>query len=188
MAPNVLGTMQLLRLAEEKKSESFLLFSTGEVYGKVTGQEEIDETVYGAVDTLDLRNCYCESKRLAEMFCRAWWAEKKVPARIARIAHTYGPTMDIEADTRVFAAFVSDVIHGRDIAMDSDGSSKRPFTYIPDKKISVVRKTARNEKNATVNNIAIRNRKLRELGWNCRYDTKEGFRRTIEAMEEERCC
>ena len=58
----------------------------------------------------------------------------------------------------------------------------------PDKKISVVRKTARNEKNATVNNIAIRNRKLRELGWNCRYDTKEGFRRTIEAMEEERCC
>ena len=229
MMPNVLGTIQLLKLAEEKKSESFLLFSTGEVYGKVTGREEIDETVYGAVDTLDLRNCYCESKRLAEAFCGAWWAEKKVPARIARIAHTYGPTMDIENDTRVFAAFVSDVIHGRNIAMDSDGSSKRPFTYIadavagyftillkgengeaynvcneeeflsiktlaeilaglfPDKNISIVRKTARNEKNATVNNIAIRSRKLQMLGWNCKYDTEEGLRRTIKGVEAERC-
>lgn len=226
MMPNVLGTINLLKLAEEKKSEGFLLFSTGEVYGKIVGQEEITETVYGAVDTLDLRNCYCESKRLAEMLCRAWWAEKKVPTRIARIAHTYGPTMDIENDTRVFAAFVRDVIHGRDIAMDSDGSSKRPFTYIadavagyftillkgengeaynvcnedeflsiktlaeiivglfPDKALSVVRKEARKEKNATVNDIVIRNRKLRGLDWCCRYDTKEGFRRTIEAMEK----
>ena len=228
MMPNVLGTIQLLKLAEEKKSESLLLFSTCEIYGKVTGRAEIDETVYGAADTLDVRNCYCESKRLAEMLCRAWWVEKKVPAKIARIAHTYGPTMDVENDTRVFAAFVGDVIHGRDIAMDSDGSSKRPFTYVadavagyftillkgengeaynvcnedeflsiktlaeiiaglsPDKKISVVRKAARNEKNATVNDIVIRSRKLQQLGWSCRYNTEEGFRRTIKGVKAEK--
>lgn len=229
MMPNVLGTIQLLKLAELKKCQSFLLFSTGEIYGKVTNQKEIDEAVYGAVDPLDLRNCYCESKRLAEALCLAWWKERGVPARIARIAHTYGPTMDIENDTRVFAAFVNDVVHGRDIAMDSDGSSKRPFTYLadaiagyftimlkgengeaynvcnenellsiknlaeilaglfPDKKISVVHRETRKEKNDTVNNIAIRSSKLQRLGWRCRYNTREGFRRTIEGVEAERC-
>lgn len=227
MMPNVLGTIQLLKLAEEKKSAVFLLFSTGEIYGKIIERAEIDETAYGAVDTLDLRNCYCESKRLAEMLCRAWWMEKKVPARIARIGHTYGPTMDIENDKRVFAAFVSDVIHGRDITMNSDGSSMRPFTYVtdavagyftillkgedgeaynvcneneflsiktlagilaelyPDRKISISRTAAENEKKDMVNNIAVQSRKLQRLGWSCRYDTKEGFRRTIEALEEE---
>lgn len=133
MMPNLLGTIQLLNLAEEKNCESFLLFSSGEIYGKVDDKiDEIDENVFGAVNTLALRNCYCESKRMAEMLCFSWWMQKKIPIKIARIAHTYGPTMNIENDTRVFSSFVADIINKRNIVLNSDGMSKRPFTYIAD--------------------------------------------------------
>jgi len=133
MMPNVIGTMRLLELAEKKGCESFLLFSSGEIYGKVgNGISTIDETAYGLVNTLDLRNCYCESKRMAEMFCYSWYMQKKIPAKIARICHTFGPTMDIKKDKRVFACFVSDVLAERNIVMESDGKTKRPFTYIAD--------------------------------------------------------
>lgn len=131
--PNVSGTIQLLKLAEKKSVEGFLLFSSGEIYGKVDSSiSVITEESMGTADTLNLRNCYCESKRMAEMLCYSWFCQKHIPIKIARICHTYGPTMDVENDTRVFSSFVNDIINNRNIIMKSDGSVKRPFCYIAD--------------------------------------------------------
>ena len=132
LSPNIMGSYHLLEFAARSRITSYLLFSSGDVYGKVGGTEQIGEEDYGAVDPLDIHNCYGESKRMAEAMCAAWLHEKGVLARVARIWHTYAPTMDIEKDPRVFASFVRDIINGRDIIMKSDGSAKRSFCYITD--------------------------------------------------------
>lgn len=132
LTPNVMGHYYLLELASQKKVEGYLFFSTGDIYGAVGNATAISETDYGVMDTLDLHSCYGESKRMGETMCKAWFHQKQVPTKIARIWHTYAPTMDIANDPRVFASFVKDVIQGNDIVMKSDGSGKRSFCYISD--------------------------------------------------------
>lgn len=132
LKPNIIGHYHLLELAARKKSEGYLLFSSGDIYGQVSGTDKVSEEDYGILDTLDIHSCYGESKRMAETMCMAWCHEKNVPAKIARICHTYAPTMDIENDPRVFASFVNDIVNRRDIVMKSDGSAKRSFCYITD--------------------------------------------------------
>ena len=132
-APNSLGTYYLLKLAHEKKVKGFLYFSTGDVYGKMpSGVGSFGENVMGTIDPLDYHSCYGESKRMGETWCASFYREYNVPTYIARIAHTYGPLMDIENDPRVFASFMKCLIESRDIVMLSDGSAKRPFCYIND--------------------------------------------------------
>lgn len=132
LLPNIIGNYYMLRLAEGKAVEGYLLFSTGDIYGVVNSVQKIKECDYGIMDTLDIHNCYSESKRMAETMCKAWFHQKGVPVKIVRIWHTYAPTMDIERDPRVFATFVSDIVNKRNIVMKSDGSAKRSFCYIAD--------------------------------------------------------
>lgn len=131
--PNVIGNYYLLQLAKEKKVEGYLLFSTGDVYGAVNPElKYIDENSFGHMDTLDIHNCYSESKRLAETMCKAFNVQYGVPTRIARIFHTYAPTIDVNNDPRVFASFVKNIVDGEDIIMKSNGLGKRSFCYITD--------------------------------------------------------
>ena len=132
LTPNIIGNYHLLNLATQKNVKAYLLFSTGDVYGSVDGVKTITEDTIGKMDPLDLHSCYGESKRMAETMCLSFYVQNKVPVKIARIAHTYAPTMDIENDPRVFASFVADIINNRDIVMLSDGCAKRPFCYITD--------------------------------------------------------
>lgn len=130
--PNALGTYQLLELAKEKKSKGYLLFSTGDVYGKVSQTGPIREDTLGVLDPLDIHSCYGESKRLAETMCYAYFKQYGVPTKMLRLWHTYAPTMDIENDPRVFASFMNNLLHGEDIVMKSDGTAYRAFCYVAD--------------------------------------------------------
>ena len=100
LSPNVLGTYYLLKLAAEKKSKGFLLFSTGDIYGKITGINYVTERDFGIIDPLDIHSCYGESKRIAETMCYSFFHQYNVPVKILRIWHTYAPTMDIDNDPR----------------------------------------------------------------------------------------
>lgn len=130
--PNVIGTHRLLKSCIGRKTEGFLFFSTGDVYGRVIDAKEITEETLGFVDPLDEHSCYGESKRLAETLCSSFFREYGIRTIIARIGHTYGPTMDIENDPRVFANFMKSAIYGEDIVLYSDGKAKRPFCYLTD--------------------------------------------------------
>ena len=133
LLPNTLGTYNLLELARQKHSQGFLFFSSGDVYGKVPDStEEVKENDYGYLDPMDVRSCYGESKRMGETMCRAWSHQYGVPAKSVRIYHTYGPTLDIENDQRMFAEFVGNIVRSEDIVMKSDGSAVRAFCYIAD--------------------------------------------------------
>ena len=132
LLPNVIGTYHLLELARSKKIKSFLFFSSGAVYGTPIGGEEVTEKDYGYLDPLDVMNCYGESKRMGENMCKCWYYQFGIPVKIVRPAHIYGPTMDIENDSRVFANFVNNILKGQNIVMKSDGSACRSFCYIAD--------------------------------------------------------
>lgn len=130
--PNILGTYNLLTLARKNRCKKFLMFSSGDVYGAVDNPESIIETTLGKMDPLDIHSCYGESKRLAETLCSSFYREYDVPTVVARIAHTYGPTMDIYNDPRSFSSFMKCAVKGEDIIMYSDGLVKRPFCYLAD--------------------------------------------------------
>lgn len=133
LLPNTIGTKNLLDLALKKKSKSFLLMSSGEVYGNI--KKKILESNFGLVDPLDVHSCYAESKRMAETMCVAWHKQYGVSTKIARIFHTYGPGM-LPDDGRVQADFVYDILNNRNIKLKSNGLAKRPFCYISDVSIA----------------------------------------------------
>lgn len=135
--PNVLGTSNLLQLAVDKQAEGFLFLSSGDVYGQIQDGAVISEDSLGVVDQLNLRNSYAESKRMAEMLCKAYAEQYNVPVTIARISHTYGPTVNLKEDRRVFSEFVQNIIHNEDIVMKSLGEAVRPFCYLTDATVAL---------------------------------------------------
>lgn len=129
--PNVLGTRNTLELAREKKVLGYLYFSSGEVYGMLQ-KETIREEDSGYLDPMNVRSCYAESKRLGENLCKAYSHQYGVKASAVRPCHTFGPTVDLKRDFRVFSGFVSNVIHNQDLLMKSDGLAVRNFCYLYD--------------------------------------------------------
>lgn len=131
MKPNVTGTLNLLDVAREKHSEGFLFISSGEVYGLLK-KDVILESDKGFLDCTAPRSCYAESKRAGEELCTGYLEDYQVHARIVRPSHTYGPTMNLKTDGRVFADFVNDAVQGRNISVKSDGAATRAFIYLAD--------------------------------------------------------
>ncbi|MEP6611068.1 MAG: NAD-dependent epimerase/dehydratase family protein, partial [Mucilaginibacter sp.] len=129
---NILGTNSLLSLAKEQGVESFLFFSSSEVYGTLSNdQAPVCENHYGYLDPLTVRSCYAESKRMGENMCVSYLHQYQVNTKIIRPFHTYGPGMDL-GDGRVFVDFVANVINETDIIIKSDGTARRAYCYIVD--------------------------------------------------------
>lgn len=132
MLPNVVATYHILEYAKLNCVEGVLFLSSGDIYGTLVKEGNIDENDIGMLNHLSVGSFYGESKRCGESLCKAYYLEYGVPVKLARIAHTYGPTMDWENDKRVFSEFVKNVLHNENIILKSDGSAKRPFCYITD--------------------------------------------------------
>jgi nucleoside-diphosphate-sugar epimerase len=136
LSSNILGTLNLLNLARKFSIESFLYFSSGEVYGQVNDENNpVMEDYYGYLDPTNVRSCYGESKRMGENICVSYYHQYGINTKIVRPFHTYGPGMQLD-DGRVYADFVADVINGRDIEMKSDGLAQRAFCYLKDATIA----------------------------------------------------
>lgn len=130
--PNVLGTNNLLSLAQQKSVDCFLFFSAGAVYGQKNNENKlISENDFGSLNPFTVEACYSESKRMGESMCAAWHEQYKVPVKVVRPFHTYGPGVALN-DGRVFADFVRNIVNNEDLVMNSDGSAERPFCYIAD--------------------------------------------------------
>lgn len=129
---NVLGTRNLLQWAVDHEVPQLLFLSTREIYGAPLGDARFAaEDDYGPVDPTSVRSCYPESKRLGEAYCVAFRQQYGLDARIARIAHTYGPGM-VVGDGRVVGDFLARTVAGENIEMISDGSGQLALTYISD--------------------------------------------------------
>lgn len=132
MDANVTGLRNLLDHAAEHPVESFLYFSTSEIYGDpAPDQIPTPETYRGNVSCTGPRACYDESKRYGETLCVNFWRSRGVPVKIVRPFNNYGPGLKI-TDRRVLPDFFRDVLAGRDIVLLSDGRATRTFCYISD--------------------------------------------------------
>ena len=124
-----LGTLNMLGLAKRVKAK-ILIASTSEIYGdpKVHPQPE-DYT--GSVNTIGIRSCYDEGKRIAETLCYDYERIHKVQVRVARIFNTYGPRMSIQ-DGRVVSNFIVQALENRPITIYGDGQQTRSFCFVDD--------------------------------------------------------
>jgi len=126
---NFVGTMNLLELARIKSSK-IVLASTSEIYGEPQVSPQ-PETYRGNVNTIGIRSCYDEGKRIAETLFMDYHKQYNVQTRIVRIFNTYGPNMD-KYDGRVVTNFISQILNNESITLYGDGSQTRSFQYIDD--------------------------------------------------------
>ena len=129
MLTNVLGTRNLLRLAEETGAR-LLLTSTSEVYGDPEVHPQVED-YRGWVSCTGPRACYDEGKRAAETLAFDFLRSRRADVRVARIFNTYGPRMRCD-DGRVVSNVVCQALSGEDITIYGNGSQTRSFCYVDD--------------------------------------------------------
>lgn len=126
------GTMHMLELAKEKKVQGFVFLSSLEIYGKTaSGDSFIKETDGGYIDTTSVRSSYSESKRMCETICAAYCKQFDVPAKIVRLAPTYGKGASY-SDNRVLCEFARCAIEKKDIVLKSLGETVRNYCDVDD--------------------------------------------------------
>ncbi len=126
---NVMGTINMLGLAKRIKAR-ILLASTSEVYGNPMIHPQ-PEDYWGNVNTIGVRGCYDEGKRVAETLMMDYHRQNNVDIKIVRIFNTYGPYMAV-SDGRVISNFIIQALEGDDLTVFGDGSQTRSFCYISD--------------------------------------------------------
>jgi len=124
-----LGTYNMLGLAR-RVGARFLLASTSEVYGDPEIHPQ-PEDYRGSVNTIGIRSCYDEGKRIAETLCFDYQRMHGTEIRVMRIFNTYGPRM-LPDDGRVVSNFIIQALQGKSLTLYGDGKQTRSFCYVDD--------------------------------------------------------
>ena len=133
---NVMGTINMLGMAKRVRAR-ILQASTSEVYGDPVEHPQT-ESYWGNVNTIGLRACYDEGKRVAETLMMDYHRQSGVDTRIVRIFNTYGERM-LENDGRVVSNFIVQALRGEDLTIYGDGTQTRSFCYVSDLVDGIVR-------------------------------------------------
>lgn len=124
-----MGAQNMLGLAKRVKAR-ILQASTSEVYGDPNISPQPEE-YWGNVNTIGVRSCYDEGKRVAETLFFDYHRQHDVDIRVIRIFNTYGPGMH-PYDGRVVSNFIIQALNGEDITIYGDGSQTRSFCFVDD--------------------------------------------------------
>ena len=89
------------------------------------------ESYRGCVNTIGIRSCYDEGKRIAETLCFDYQRMHGTEIRVVRIFNTYGPRM-LPDDGRVVSNFIVQALKNEPITIFGDGSQTRSFCYVTD--------------------------------------------------------
>jgi UDP-glucuronate decarboxylase len=123
------GTFNICNLSVLKNAK-ILFTSTSEIYGDPLIHPQV-ESYFGNVNTIGIRSCYDEGKRIGETIFTEFHRNKSLRIQIARIFNTYGPNMSPN-DGRVVTNFVSQYIQNKDITIYGDGLQTRSLCYVTD--------------------------------------------------------
>lgn len=126
---SVMGAINVLGLAKRTKARVFQA-STSEIYGDPEVHPQ-PESYWGNVNTIGVRSCYDEGKRVAETLFFDYHRQNGVDIRVVRIFNTYGPRM-LPNDGRVVSNFIVQALRGEDITIYGDGKQTRSFCYVDD--------------------------------------------------------
>lgn len=123
------GMRRVLELAD-RCGATLIHTSTSEVYGDPLVHPQ-PETYWGHVNTLGIRSCYDEGKRVAETLALEHSKAHGTDVRLVRIFNTYGPWMDPQ-DGRVVSNFILQALRGEAITLYGTGEQTRSFQYVDD--------------------------------------------------------
>lgn len=126
---SVYGAINMLGLAKHCNAR-ILQASTSEVYGDPLVHPQ-PESYRGNVNTIGIRSCYDEGKRMAETLFFDYHRQHDVDIKVIRIFNTYGPRMNPQ-DGRVVSNFIVQALKGEDITIYGDGTQTRSFCYVDD--------------------------------------------------------
>jgi len=127
-----LGTKNMLNLARKKDIESFLFFSSSEVYGDPSPEFiPTPESYHGNVSCTGARAPYDEPKRIGETLCVTYYDLFGTPVKIVRPFNVYGPGMRLD-DGRGIVNLVAEGFKNERLLVYGSGRNTRTWTYITD--------------------------------------------------------
>ncbi len=133
---SVLGACNLLDLARHTGAR-ILLTSTSETYGEPLVHPQ-PESYRGNVNSIGIRSCYDEGKRMAETLFFDYHRQYGTDIRVVRLFNTYGPGM-LRRDGRVVSNFILQALSGKPITIYGDGLQTRCLCYVDDTLEAIVR-------------------------------------------------
>lgn len=127
-----IGTRRVLEAAAGGACQSFLLLSSGAVYGtQPPALAGLPETWQGGPDPANVGNAYAEGKRAAEQYAAIAHALHGVPVRIARCFAFVGPHMPFDTHFAI-GNFIANGVDRAPVVVKSDGSPRRSWLYMTD--------------------------------------------------------
>ena len=121
---NISGTVNLLELAREFKTASFVFASSSSIYGGNT------KTPFSEEDPADRPiSPYAATKRAGELLCHTYSHNYDMSITCLRFFTVYGPRQRPEMAIHKFAKLISE---GKEIPVYGDGQTRRDYTYVDD--------------------------------------------------------
>jgi UDP-glucuronate 4-epimerase len=121
---NITGTVNLLELAKEFSTRSFIFGSSSSVYG---GSKQVP---FSEVDPVDRPvSPYAATKRAGELLCHTYSHNFSMHITCLRFFTVYGPRQRPEMAIHKFARLMSE---GKEIPVFGQGDSRRDYTYVED--------------------------------------------------------
>lgn len=120
---NTIGTINVLGAAKDSEVEQFIFGSTSSVYGT-------NKIPFNEADPVENQlSPYAVSKKAAEMYCKFYSNNYKLPVTCLRFFTVYGPRQRPEMAIHKFTR----LMYGqKSMPMFGDGSTSRDYTYISD--------------------------------------------------------
>jgi len=126
------GTMRILDFAKMQPLKSFLLTSSGAVYGKQPADVvHIKEHEGFFIDINNPASAYAEGKRIAELYCSIYHKQYNLPVKIARCFAFVGPYLPLDKHFAI-GNFILNGLNNEDIIIKGDGSPYRSYLYAAD--------------------------------------------------------
>ena len=125
------GTEMVLDLAKRQGNCSVIYLSSEEAYGTPNVLEPVKESYVGAIDSLNVRNCYPLGKKASELLCKAYYEEYGLDVKIIRptvILGLYQPYDSVKVEAEILRC----VLENKNLQMKSNGMTKKCVIYTMD--------------------------------------------------------
>lgn len=125
------GAEIILDLAKRQEKCSVIYLSSEEAYGTPTATEPVKESFVGAIDSLNVRNCYPLGKKASELLCKAYFEEFGLDVKIIRptvILGLYQPYDSVKVEVEILRC----IMENKNLFMKANGMTKKCVIYTMD--------------------------------------------------------